>query len=255
MNPAAALILAGILGVAGAAMGWLTRGAAAAAVLVGTTVLWASGLPGGTLLGLFFISGSLLTSTRNRSKAGHRRPGGRIWSQVVANGGWAAAGAVLIPSQPAVGWPLLVGALAAAQADTWGTELGRLSRYPPRLITSGRVVDHGTSGGVTWLGSAAGVAGAGLMAAAALLVSVPATIAAAGLAGGVVGTLADSVLGATVQGRYHCAACGGEVERVAHGCPGEAKHTRGIRWIDNDVVNLLGTAAGAGSALVIANLL
>ena len=161
---------------------------------------------------------------------------------------------MLVPAQPAIGWPLLVGGLAAAQADTWGTELGRFSRHPPRLITSGRIVAHGTSGGVTWLGSTAGVMGAALMAATAALLGAPPAVAVAGLAGGMAGTLIDSALGATVQGRYHCAACGREVERAAHGCPEEAVRMGGIRWIDNDVVNLLATTVGAGVALGMASL-
>ncbi len=249
MSPAAAFILASILAAAGAALGWLSAGGAVAAVLVGTTVLWGSGLQGGALLGLFFVSGSLFTATGRGSRSRRRRHGGRVWPQVIANGGWAAAGAVLVPGEPAIGWPLLVGGLTAAQADTWGTEVGRFSRSPPRLITSGRIVDHGTSGGVTWLGSAAGVAGAGLMAATAVLVGVPMAVAAAGLAGGVAGAMADSILGATVQGRYQCVACGAEVERAAHGCPDEAVLAGGVRWIDNDAVNLLATTVGAAGAL------
>src|SRR5438093_5230732 len=45
------------------------------------------------------------------------------------------------------------GALAAAAADTWATEIGAFSPFAPRLITSGRQVPRGTSGGITVLGS------------------------------------------------------------------------------------------------------
>jgi uncharacterized membrane protein len=87
------------------------------------------------------------------------------------------------------------------------------------------------------------------MSAVALLVGAPAAAAAGGLAGGVAGTLADSVLGATVQGRFHCPVCGRDPERARHDCTGTARPSGGIGWIDNDVVNLLATTVGAGVAL------
>jgi uncharacterized membrane protein len=93
------------------------------------------------------------------------------------------------------------------------------------------------------------------MAAVAAMLGVPASIAAAGVAGGVAGTLADSVLGATVQGRYRCATCGRDLERPHHRCAGRATRSGGIGWIDNDVVNLLATTVGAGVALGVARTL
>ncbi len=258
MSPGAALVLAAGLAGAGAVAGWLTTGGAVAAATVGAVVLWGAGLPGGSLLALFFVSGSVLTYARRKPQAAvpsSRPSGGRVWRQVAANGGWAAVGAALTAVSPEVGWPLLAGSLAAAQADTWGTEIGRLSPRSPRLITSGRRVHPGTSGGVTWIGSAAGVVGAALMAAVAAMLGVPASIAVASGAGGVAGALADSVLGATVQGRYHCSACGRDLERPDHPCAGQATRSGGIGWIDNDVVNLLATTVGAGVALGIATTL
>jgi uncharacterized protein (TIGR00297 family) len=250
----AALLLAGGLGAAGAALGWLTTGGAVAAAAVGGAVFWGSGLAGGGQLALFFISGSALTYAGRRPVGGATRPapGGRVWRQVVANGGWAGLGALLVPAHPAVGWPLLTGALAAAQADTWGTEIGRYSRRLPRLITSGRTVPAGTSGGVTLLGTAAGAVGAGLMGSLALLLGTPAAAAAGAVAGGLLGTVADSILGATLQARYRCPGCGCGTEQAQHRCGTAAEHVSGLRWIDNDVVNLLATTVGAITACAIA---
>src|SRR5205807_7268326 len=53
-----------------------------------------------------------------------------------------------------------IGAFATATADTWSTELGTLSKASPRLITNGKPVAPGTSGGVTPLGMAATALGA-----------------------------------------------------------------------------------------------
>jgi uncharacterized membrane protein len=155
----------------------------------------------------------------------------------------------LVPLAPSVGWALLAGALAAAQADTWGTEIGRYSRRHPRLLVGGRTVPPGTSGGVTWLGSGAGVLGALLMGSLGLLLGLAPTVVLWRVVGGVVGTATDSVLGSTVQARYRCAGCDRELERAAHECPKPASLSSGIRWIDNDVVNAAATLAGGAVAV------
>ena len=167
---------------------------------------------------------------------------------MLANGGWAALGALGIPST-AAGWAVLGGALAAAQADTWATEFGTYSRQPPRLITDFTPVRAGASGGVTPLGTAAGVAGAGLVAAVAHLAVTPGGVPLATLLGGVAGMLSDSLLGATLQAKFHCDTCDTETERRVHGCGAKAARVRGVSWIDNDTVNLLGTTVGAAVAL------
>ncbi len=57
----------------------------------------------------------------------------------------------------------MAGALAAANADTWGTELGVLSLQRPRRIVGGQHVEPGTSGAVSSVGLLASVAGAALI--------------------------------------------------------------------------------------------
>lgn len=65
---------------------------------------------------------------------------------------------------------MFIGALATMTADTWATELGTLSRIPPRLITTGRVIAAGSSGGVSVLDTLAAVAGGATIGLAAELV-------------------------------------------------------------------------------------
>ncbi|MEK6610090.1 MAG: DUF92 domain-containing protein, partial [Gemmatimonadota bacterium] len=67
-------------------------------------------------------------------------------------------------------------------------------------------------------------------------------------AGGIAGGVADSLLGATLQARYRCAACGAPGEQPMHWCGGTGILVRGMRWITNDTVNLLATAVGAAVA-------
>jgi uncharacterized membrane protein len=144
--------------------------------------------------------------------------------------------------------------MATVNADTWATELGTLSRRPPHLITSGRVVEVGTSGGISPLGTAVSFAG-GLvigLAAALLRRARPAwplilTTALAGLAG----SLFDSLLGATAQQIYYCERCGKETERKTHKCGQAARPLRGWAWLNNDLVNLLASLVGGMVALAL----
>ena len=160
------------------------------------------------LLLAFFVLSTLLS----------RRGTARNERQVIANGGIAALAAL------AGNWLWFAGALAAANADTWATEIGSHSRTPPRLIISGRRVPAGTDGGITVLGTAGGIASAGLVAGLSYLLGQRSGVAIA--VAGIVGMLVDSLLGATVQGK--------------------------VRWMDNDVVNLAATLTGAACAVLIA---
>ena len=195
-------------------MKWLTRGGVVAAAVVGGAVFWGAGLPGLALLVTFFVTGSLLTQMSGGTG------GQRTARQVAANGAAAAIAAAL------GSWAGAAGAIAAATADTWATEIGSFSRTPPRLITTGANVAPGTSGGVTILGTAGGMVGAGVMGILAGTLG-PQDLRGAftTAAAGVVGMMADSVLGATLQNKR--------------------------QWLDNDAVNLAATVLGGGTAVVL----
>jgi uncharacterized membrane protein len=57
--------------------------------------------------------------------------------------------------------------------------------------------------------------------------------------------LLDSLLGATVQARFHCHACDVPTERARHRCGATTQWTGGMRWISNDAVNAWATAFAA----------
>jgi len=219
-------------------MNGLSRGGVLAALVVGGAVALGTGWGGVAVLFAFFLTSTWLT------------PGGghRTAVQVAANGGVAAATALLARIDP-VCTAAFAGALAAAAADTWSTEIGGRSRSAPRLVTTGAVVAKGTSGGVTWLGTAGGAAGAVFIAVAAALTGLVGRqafwfVAAGGIAGG----LADSLLGATVQVRYRCPVCGRLGESRRDGCGVRADLAAGLAFVTNDTVNLAATVVGAAVA-------
>ncbi len=73
----------------------------------------------------------------------------------------------------------------------------------------------------------------------------------AGLLAGFVAMMWDSLLGATVQGIYHCETCDAVGETRQHECGNRAHLIRGWAWLDNDAVNLVATCSGGMVAVVL----
>lgn len=244
----------------------LNRSGMWAAGVLGSVVMGIGGLRAAVLLMAFFISSSLLSKLFKRRKAvleaNYAKGGERDAWQVLANGGVAGLFMLLWPLMPESSLPWLgfAGALAAANADTWATELGALSPTPPRLITSLKAVARGTSGGVTLTGTLAAFSGAGLIGllawlfwppAVPLQTSAVAVILAVALAG-LTGSLADSLLGANLQSIYYCPICAKETERhPLHSCGNPSVPLRGLPWLDNDWVNTACTLCGGVMPLVL----
>ncbi len=238
----------------------LTTGGAIAATAVGTLVFGGAGLPGAAVLLGFFFSSSLLTRAVNprAAEAAEKfsKGGRRDASQVLANGGLAAVLAgILLPLagiQAHAVWAALCGALAAANADTWATEIGVRFGRRPRLITTLALAAPGTSGAVTAVGLAASFAGSGLVALLSLLGQPFAAgwpVVASVALGGTLGAIADSLLGASLQAQYRCEKCGKLTEQhPRHRCGGLTVHIAGWVAVTNEVVNFACTTVGAAVA-------
>lgn len=229
-----------------------------AAVVLGTLMfVWGNLSWYGTLIA-FFVSSSLLShwkkQDRAEAEARYARSGERDAVQVAANGGLALLACWFYHLHPhPFWWMFFIGVLASVNADTWATEIGGLSRSVPRLVTSGKPVPPGTSGGVTVLGLFAAAAGglfiggiASMLLAieggGARLSSVTELLLIGGIAG-VAGSLADFVLGASCQAVYRCRNCDLETEKHRH-CGRPARKIRGAVWMNNDAVNVLSSAVG-----------
>ena len=114
---------------------------------------------------------------------------------------------------------------AAKLADTFGSEIGKRWGRHTVLITSLQPVPPGTEGAVSLEGTAASLAGSALMALGMLLLGVIAGWRAWLLVSaiGLVATLLESLIGATLQRRWS--------------------------WLTNELVNGLQTLLAAGLAL------
>jgi len=234
----------------------LTASGAVAATVIGTLAL-AADLSWGLLLIVYFAASAALShlgkaSKERRTASILAKSGPRDAVQVLANGamfGAAALGAMLGPD---VRWIALVaGSLAASAADTWATEIGTLYGGSPRSILTLRTVPVGTSGGISAIGTIAAVAGALFVAMVVAALGWTWIVVRNVIIGGVAGALVDSLLGATVQSRRRCDACGRETERAVHDCGTPTRHVRGLTWLDNDMVNFLSNAAGALVAVLL----
>lgn len=249
------LAVAGLVAWAARRAGSLNASGAIAATLVGGLAV-SAGWAWGALLIAWFIASSLLTRlglTQKiaRTQATLAPASARNALQVWANGGVYATAALLGLLSGEAGWQLVaLGALAAAAADTWSTEIGLLMGGAPRSIVSGRRVEPGLSGGVTLAGSFGGLLGAAAVAIAASFVVPGLPVLRIAIAG-VIGGIGDSVLGATVQATRRCARCEAYTERATHDCGTATNHARGWRWMTNDTVNLAATLIGAGAAFLL----
>lgn len=251
-------IFAGIfVSVAAWRMKSLSSSGALAAAVTGGLIFGLGGIPWAALLLTFFFSSSLLSKTfRSRKRAiseKFAKGSQRDWGQVLANGGFGTLLVLLSalnlnPSSEWLAYAGFAGAMAAVNADTWATELGVLNPHFPRLITNGKPVEPGTSGGISLWGSLATLAGAATIGLVGGLFSAgnfPWPLMVTVTLSGVCGSLFDSLLGASIQAIYHCPHCEKETERhPIHSCGTPTVQRRGWSWLNNDLVNFLASVAG-----------
>ncbi|MDG6902502.1 MAG: DUF92 domain-containing protein [Nitrososphaerota archaeon] len=230
-----------------------------ASAAVGFAVMYGGGFQWFTIVAAFFILGVAFTLYKygyKRKLGGAQGKGGaRNWPHILANGGVASIAAVanLFYPSPALAAAFL-GAVSAAAADTAATELGLLSKGQPRLITNpSKTVLPGTSGGVSPLGFVGAAFASAVIGALGLILGVLPDhyfLFPICLAGGLVGAVADSLIGASVQRKGHCVVCLKPTESLKH-CGEKTRTTKGSPFVENNVVNVAATVAGAAAATAV----
>ncbi|HIH34850.1 MAG TPA: TIGR00297 family protein [Methanosphaera sp.] len=163
--------------------------------IIGMFIVITRGFNWLAILLLFLFLGSAFTKFKSDYK---RRIGlkheQRTIKNVVSNG--------IVPVVMALfgNYAGFIGAIATATADTMASEIGVLSK--PILITSREHVKPGTDGGISLLGTAAGLIGAFIIGLTAYLINVSpefTTSILIALFAGMIGCFADSLLGATLE--------------------------------------------------------
>lgn len=224
-------VVAGVLTVAFTLLARVVRGVTNSGAVAGAFscfVLYLGGGPGAfaaliTVFGLAWITTRVGYARKQKLGTAERREG-RKASQVLANLGvaTACAAASIVSHNRTIFLLAMAAALSEAAADTVSSEVGQAFGEKARLITTWRSVPAGTDGGVSLIGTAAGLVAAGIVSAVCLLGGL---LAPQGLAisigAAVLGMIADSFLGAGLE-------------------------RRGL--VNNDLVNFLGTLTAAAFA-------
>jgi uncharacterized protein (TIGR00297 family) len=210
----------------------VTLAGAVTGAAIGTIVAAAAGWQGWALLLITFLAASASSRMGIRRKAllgiAEERGGRRGPGNAIANTGLAAIAALLSTLIGGRDSALLAftAALAAGGSDTIASEIGKAWGRNTYLVPTFRPVPPGTSGAMSLEGTAAGIVGAlAIATAAAALGLVPTAALIVIVAGATIGSLVESLLGATLEG------------------PG---------ILNNDVLNFLNTAVAAASAILLA---
>ena len=234
------LLVALLVTLAFATVAWWIHGVDHSGAIAGGVICFVLlvGAGPGAFVGLVAVFVLAWASTRvgyrrKQEQGTAEKKTGRKASQVLANLGVAAGCAALhlgYSRFSALGVPIfslgMVAAFSEAAADTVSSELGQVQKRA-RLITTWKTVPPGTDGGVSPLGTLAGILAAALVAGTCLLVRlVPLRGAVVAFAAAAIGMLIDSLLGALLERRGS---------------------------LNNDAVNFLGTLTAAAVAIFYAS--
>lgn len=231
----------------------LTSDGASAAFLLGAIIFGTGGIGFALPLLFFFFSSSILSRYKSRIKSKYKdvfaKTGARDKNQVLANGVIAGMLAFIYFLFPASSvYYAYLACLATVNADTWGTEIGILSKSQPISLRGFKKVSPGSSGGISLMGTANSLFGSFFLVLIGFLPKVSPVpfnlelfliIVIAGFSGSFI----DSLLGAFLQAQYLCPICNKSTERKTH-CNFDTKRVSGISWLNNDWVNFFSSISG-----------
>ncbi|QWB95483.1 DUF92 domain-containing protein [Mycoplasmatota bacterium] len=216
------------------------------ALIVGTLIYYMGTYVVFSILMMFFISSSLVT--KFKEKLDDQK--GRTYKQVLANASAALIFSLMyfLTKQTNIIYLVIACvAIAASNADTWASEIGKLSKNKTVSMVSFKPIEQDESGGISLQGIIASILGSIFIAIFSMILLIisngydlnifiyGAIIAIAGFLGSIV----DSYLGILIQEKYKQNSHDKIYEKVEN-----RKNyilTSGIKYIDNDMVNLIST--------------
>jgi uncharacterized protein (TIGR00297 family) len=169
-----------------------------------------------------------------------KKTGKKDFVEIFANGIWTVVAIIVYAiSNNQTFLPISLVAMSAGFADSLASDIGSLAKSKPYDFIKRKYVDKGVSGGVTFLGSISSFIGAIIFAfAIKYICDLPYYQAVIMCAIIYFGVIVDSLLGSTIQAKFECEECGKITEKETH-CGKETKMVKGIKFINNDVVNCL----------------
>lgn len=190
-------------------------------IIMGIIIIFTAGVNWLLLIFAFLILGLLFTKYKHEYKKEMGiYEGTRSVKNVISNG--------IVPFVMAAfgNYAGFIGSIAVATSDTLASEIGVVDKNP-RLITTFKKVPPGTDGGISPLGTAAGIVGAGIIGILAYFLGIsadPFNALKIAVISGTFGCFVDSILGAVLESR---------------------------NYLTNEHVNLLATVSGAVLGIIL----
>lgn len=226
---------------------FLTPGGSVAQFSLALLIFGLGGIKWSVPIITFFLLSSILSKFRKNKNEKvdiyFEKSGQRDHWQVLANGG--IAGLIVTINYfytSELFYLIYVSCISAVCADTWATEIGTLRKRNTYNILNFNSVEQGKSGGISVSGTAGAILGAFIIPLSAVSFMDKKWIFPVA-ASGLLASLIDSILGASIQAQYFCSICGKITEHEIH-CEKKASLKSGFQRINNDAVNFICSCAG-----------
>ena len=249
MNLGISIILSLLLGLIAYLKRALTMPALILAVLFSTLITYFGGLTSFIILVVVFL-GSIITKLFHKNKKSNKRK----LIQIISNVGIGVLSLIIYKFTSNDLYLLIYASvMAESLADTLASDIGVLSKSEPINILTFKKGERGLSGNISFLGLTSALIGS-LLIGTIYYIGMDKSITSfiIIILSGFLGSLIDSILGASIQVKYKCTKCKKITERKEH-CGKKTNYYKGIKWIDNNLVNLLSNAIVFIILLIILN--
>lgn len=202
--------------------------------ICGIIITYTGGIPAFIALALTFI----LTILSDKLKK-NNRDGKRTIYQIISNVLTCTLCLIIYYFKKAdIFYVMYYAVLASSLSDTLASSIGSLSKNDPINLFKFKRVEKGSSGGISFLGITASILGGIIIGLVYYYVTYNTAKYLIIIIMGLLGSLIDSILGITIQGKYKCSKCSKIVENKVH-CHTKTILIQGFAFVNNDVVNLL----------------